>query len=292
MTSGNRVRIDWDRDTEKRYPFGAVSPDPDRLEPLGFPPPWATRPWIYGNVITSRNGVVAWNRAGAHDDPVRAIAGGDFTRPGRLADLQLMRYLRACADACSIGAQTLRDQPDLTGVSDDVDGGLGDVFRQFRVQHGLRRFPLQVVYSESGRLDLDVPIFNTPELTAVIVTTDAGARLLDSQGIDRKGIRILRAGEDRIDALELARAHERLFEEYGVRYLVCEGGAVILTSLYRAGVLDEVFVTSTDVDVALSQHEGVKRIAALDTGAGRLIAEGRAAADRGYTFRRWRFNER
>ena len=76
-------------------PTGAVSPDPDRLEPLGFPPPWPTRPWIYSNLITSRNGIVAWKRKGAHDDPVRAIAGGDFSRSGRLADLQLMRAIFA-----------------------------------------------------------------------------------------------------------------------------------------------------------------------------------------------------
>ncbi len=236
MTREDRTRIVWHRNGERRYPFGTVSPDPDRLEPLGFPPPWVTRPWIYGNVITSKNGVIAWNRAGADDDPVRAIAGGDFTRPGRLADQQLMRYLRACADACSVGAQTLRDQPDLIGVPDDIDEGLGEVLSRFRVTHGLRRFPLQVVYSESGRVGLDLPMFNTPDLTAIIATTEAGARRLHSQGSDRKGIRILRAGEERIDARGLVRVHERLVEEFGVRYLVCEGGATMLTALDRAGI--------------------------------------------------------
>ena len=106
MTWGKQVRISWLRNTGRRYPDGPTSPDSDYLEPLAFPPPWPARPWVYANVITSKNGVVTWKRAGAHDDPVRAIAGGDFTRTGRLADLQLMRYLRACADAFSVGAQT------------------------------------------------------------------------------------------------------------------------------------------------------------------------------------------
>jgi hypothetical protein len=106
-------------------PTGAVSPDPDRLEPLGFPPPWPTRPWIYSNLITSRNGIVAWKWKGAHDDPVRAIAGGDFSRSGRLADRQLMRYLRACVDA--VGAQTLHDQPSLIETSGDITGELGEI---------------------------------------------------------------------------------------------------------------------------------------------------------------------
>src|SRR5229473_8015750 len=170
MTSDERVRISWRRNTDTRYPYGPVSADAGYLEPLGFPPPWPSRPWIYANVITSKNGVVAWTRAGPHDDPVRAIAGGDFTRTGRRADLQLMRYLRACADAVSVGAQTLRDQPDLIGTP-DIEGGLGDALYQFRVRHGLGRFPIQVVYSESGRLDLDAPMFNTPHLVVIIITT-------------------------------------------------------------------------------------------------------------------------
>jgi hypothetical protein len=36
----------------------------------------------------------------------------------------------------------------------------------------------------------------------------------------------------------------------------------------------------------------VKRITPLDAGSARLIAEGRAAADPGYRFQRWRFNDR
>ncbi len=175
MTSRERVRISWLRNTDTRYPYGPVSPDPGYLEPIGFPPTWPSRPWIYANVITSKNGIVAWKRAGAHDDPVRTIAGGDVSRSGRLADLQLMRYLRACADAFSVGAQTLRDQPDLIGTPDDTGGGLGEALRGFRLRQGRPRFLLQVVYSESGRLDLDVPMFNTQGLTAIIVTTDAGA---------------------------------------------------------------------------------------------------------------------
>ncbi len=284
--------IRWHRNDETRYPFGSESPDPARLEPLGFPPPWPTRPWIYANVIASKNGIVAWKRAGAHDDPVRAIAGGDFTRPGRRADLQLMRHLRACADAFSIGAQTLRDQPDLVGAADDIGGALGEALHQFRVKQGRRRFPIQVVYSGSGRLDLDAPIFNTSELTAIVVTTDAGARRLRSEGSDGKGITIVLVSEERIESSGLIRAHERLFDELDVRYLDCEGGAVVLAAFQRAGILDEIFVTVTDIHVEPSEHEGVRRILPLEPGPARLIAEGRTASDPGYLFQRWRLNDR
>jgi len=290
-TAGDRARASWHQNSETRYRYGPTSPDPDRVEPLGFPPPWPTRPWIYANVIASKNGILTWKRAGVHDDPVRAIAGGDVTRSGRLADLQLMRYLRACADAISFGAQTLRDQPDLIGTP-DLEGGLGDALYQFRVRHGLGRFPIQVLYSESGRLDLDTPMFNTPQLVVIIITTGAGARLLRARGSHEKGLTMFVAAAERIDSVGLRRSHERLFGEFGVRYLDCEGGAVMLESLHQAHLLDEVFVTVTDAHVEPTEHTEVKRIFDFEAEGACLIGEGRTASDPGYIFRRWRFNQR
>jgi riboflavin biosynthesis pyrimidine reductase len=283
-------RISWELNLEQRYPYGPVSPDPDRLEPLGFPPPWPDRPWIYSNVITSQNGIVAWTRRGPNDDPIRVIAGGDFTRPGRRADVQLMRYLRACADAVSVGAQTLRDQPGLAGTLGHAGSDLGEVLERFRMSHGLRRLPLQVIYTQSGDLDLDVRIFNTPGIEVLVVTTAHGAHRLRLQGSERKGVTLLAAGEESLGPAELVHAHERLFAEFGVRYLDCEGGATILDALHRAGIVDEIFVTVTAVRIDPSEHEGVKRLFTLEDA--RLIAEGHTASDADYVFRRWRINER
>ncbi len=87
-------------------------------------------------------------------------------------------------------------------------------------------------------------------------------------------------------------ASERLAAEFDVRYLDCEGGAMTLESLRAAGILDEIFVTVTDVHVEPAEHAAVKGIVSFGAEAGRLIAEGRTAADGGYLFRRWRVNER
>ena len=269
----------------------SFSADPAGFEPIEFTAPWPSRPWIYANVITSRNGIVTWVRAGANDDPVRAIAGGDFSRPGRRADVRLMRRLRAGADAVSFGAQTLRDQPNLIGRVDDVGGHLGESLLRFRAERGRGPVPLQVIYSESGQLDLAVPIFKTPGLTPIVVTTSAGERRLCSGSRNDGRVRILVAGEESIDSSGLIRAHERLFAELGVRYVDCEGGAVILDALHRASILDEIFVTVTDVHIDPSAHVGIKRIAALDGGKARLLAETGTDSDAGYRFQRWRFND-
>ena len=270
----------------------AFTPDPVVFEPVAMPPAWPARPWIYGNVITSRNGIVTWARVGPHDDPIRAIAGGDFTRPARRADMRLMRRLRAAADAVSFGAQTLREQPDLIGGVADAGGDLGATLVRYRADRGQEPVPLQIVYTESGGLDLEVRLFNTPGVVVVIVTTAEGARVLRARGSEAHGIRLVIGGATRVEARGLIEAHERLFAEVGVRHLVCEGGAVVLDALHEAGILDELFVTVSDVDIDAGAHAAVRRIAALDAGAGRLVAEGRSAADAGYRFQRWRFNDR
>ena len=100
------------------------------------------------------------------------------------------------------------------------------------------------------------------------------------------------AGEETIDSAGLGRAHERLLTDVGVRYVDCDGGATLLNSLHRVGILDEVFVTVTDVHVEPSEHEAVKRGFAFEAEAACLIAAGRAISDAGDVFRRWRFNER
>jgi len=260
--------------------------------PPSFPPPWARRPWIYANVIASNNHVVTWTPKGPHDDPIRAIVGADGTRAGRLADVRLLHWLRACADAVSVGAQTFRDHPALMQIPADLGPDLSKALSCFRERHGRPHLPVLVVYSESGRLDLDAPIFSEREHTAVIVTTDAGAcRLRSRHGQDQR-VEILVAGEEKIESSGLVRSHERLFSEFGVRYLVCEGGMVALSSLRRAGALDEIFVTVTDVHIEPSEHAGTQHLFPLEAGGARLIAEERMADDPAYVFRRWRFNQR
>ena len=256
---------------------------------IEFPPPPSGRPWTFGNVIASANGIVAWARGDGGEDPIAAIAAGDLDRAGRRADVELMRRLRARADAVAFGAQTLRDQPDVIGRVDDLDGPLGEALRVERAREGKPPVPTQIVYTESGRLDLHAPIFGTVGVTAIVVTTAVGAERLRAEGGEGRGVSVIVAGDHAAEPRGLALAHRRLHDDFGIRRIDCEGGMALLESLREARLLDELFVTVSDVVIDPVAHAGVRRLLPLASGAADLVAEARVAIDPGYRFQRWRF---
>ena len=279
------ISIEWLRQAETRFPFGPSAPHPEWSDAIGFPPPWPDRPWIYGVMVASRNGVVAWRRAGPNDDPVRAILGGAERAGEQLTDRRHMRLLRCFGDV-AIGAQTLREQPRLLQTPREPGEEPAPELYRFRIAHGLTREPRHVVYSQSGDLDLDLPVFNTPDVDVIAVTTPRGAERLTSRGAEAKNLAVM---ADALDADGLARVHRRLFAERGVRYLDCEGGETILGALRAARLLDEVFVTETDVEIDPSAHEGVLKIFDCEREGAELVADGRFGR---WQLKRWRFNAR
>jgi riboflavin biosynthesis pyrimidine reductase len=276
-------RIVWHLDTERG---GADGPDPARDGAIAFPPPWPDRPWVFGVMVASRDGVVAWRRRGPADDPVVAVLGRDPARPERLADKRLMRVLRCYGDV-GIGAQTLREQPDLVQLPQEPGEPSAPELYDFRLRRGLSRYPRIVVYSLFGRLPLGNALFRTPGVEVIVITSERGAAELLRRG--DTGLTKVIEPVPETDALR--RAHARLRAEHGVRYLACEGGMTVLQALRAAGVLDEVFLTTTDAQVDAAAREGVLRIFDFRREGARLVAEGRTAPDSAWLFQRWRFNE-
>jgi riboflavin biosynthesis pyrimidine reductase len=239
-------------------------------------------------MVASANGVVAWRRREG-EDPVLAILGGDRTHPARIADKLQMRYLRCFGDV-AVGAETVRSQPELILTPQQPgDPPLPELFA-FRERAALPRQPRNIVYTTYGRLPLGHRIFTTPGIHALVVTTPVGGPEVRRRAGAAPPPALLI--EDLLDPAGLRRAHARLFGDFGVRYLDCEGGETILRALRAAGLLDEVFVTTTPAVVDESAHEGVQKILDFSAEGAMLVAEGRATADERWTFRRWRFSER
>ncbi|MGH7304905.1 MAG: hypothetical protein ACRELZ_16595 [Candidatus Rokuibacteriota bacterium] len=290
MTSarGTERLIRWHINRETRYPFGDRSPDPGWFEPIGFPPPWSERPWIYGVVVASANGVLAWRRAGPNDDPVLAVLG-DPSRPERIADSRHLRHLRCFGDV-GLGAQTVRDQPRLIPTPQELGDPPVPALYHFRVAHGLPHHPRAIVYSLQGRLELTIPLFNTPGMDVIVVGTTGAAATLSARGGPVTTVGVI--AEHVLEPAGLRRAHERLFAERGVRYLACEGGEKVLRALRAADLLDEMFVTVTDQVIDEAAHEDVLKVFDFESEGAALIAEGKVASSSAWTFRRWRFNAR
>ncbi len=240
-------------------------------------------------MVAAKNGVVAWKRAGAHDDPVLAILGGDDARPERIADRRLMRHLRCYGDV-AIGAQTLRDQPRLVQTPQEPGEPPAPALYAFRAAQGLSHHPRVVVYTIHGGLSPDLAVFNTPGLDVIVVTTTIGQASLSARGVRDTGARFV--VEDVREPAGLRRAHERLRAEHDVRYLACEGGETVLHALHAAKLLDEVFVTVTDVEIDESEHEGVLKIFDFEGEGATLVAESATDPRSRWHFRRQRFNER
>jgi 2,5-diamino-6-(ribosylamino)-4(3H)-pyrimidinone 5'-phosphate reductase len=240
-------------------------------------------------MVASANGVVAWRRRDPKDDPVLAILGGDRKHPARVADKLHMRYLRCFGDV-SVGAETVRTQPELVlSPQQPSDEPLPELFA-FRERAALPRQPRNIVYSIYGRLPLDHRIFTTPGIHPLVVTTpEGGAEIRRRAGATVPPPLVMDA---LLDPAGLRRAHARLFADFGVRYLDCEGGETVLKALRGAGLLDEVFLTVTPHVVDETAHSGVLKIFDFEAEGARLIAEGHATADPAWRFRRWRFSER
>jgi riboflavin biosynthesis pyrimidine reductase len=244
---------------------------------------------VFAVMVASANGVVAWRRRSAHDDPVLAILGGDRRRPARIADKQLMRFLRCFGDV-AMGAETLREQPELVlSPQQPSDRPAPELFA-FRERAGVPRQPRNVVYSLSGRLPLAHRVFMTPGVEPLVVTTPGGADELTRRAAPAAPPPML--VDDLLEPAGLRHAHQRLFGEQKTRYLDCEGGQTILDALHGAGLLDEVFLTTTPFVIDEAAHEGVIRTWDFEAVGATLVAEGRAAADESWLFRRWRFSQR
>ena len=240
-------------------------------------------------MVASANGVVAWRRVHARDDPVLAILGGDRARPARVADKRLLRFLRCFGDV-AVGAETVRTQPELVLSPQQPSDEPSPELFAFRESAGLPRQPRNLVYTLYGRLPLGHRLFTTPGIEPLVVTTKAGADELQRRARPAAPPPML--VDDVRDPGGLRRAHARLFGEYGVRYLNCEGGQTILTALHAAGLLDEVFLTVTPYVIDEAAHEGMLKVFDFDAEGAQLVAEGRAAADETWLFRRWRFSAR
>ena len=197
-------------------------------------PETSERPYRYSMFVTSHDGRVSFNVAG-HE------GGGDVSGFDP-HDQWLMGLLRARADAVTVGANTLRIEPDHLWTSRFIFPDDEPSFAALRRAEGRRATPYQVFLTRSGELPESAAVFADDELDVVVATTSRGRERLP-RGLDDR-VRVLVAGTEELD---LAAVHTQLHAQLRVRTVLCEGGPRVYAALLAAGELDEEFLTRSPV---------------------------------------------
>ncbi len=173
------------------------------------------KPFVFINVAASVDGKISNERR----VQLRISSKEDMERVDRL---------RAESDAIMVGIGTvLADNPRLTVKSEEL--------RKKRVLEGKPENPLRVVVDSRARIPEDALILNDEAKTLLAVSKKAELDRLKK--LQEKAM-IFVSGEDRVDLRELM---EFLYH-IGVRRLMVEGGGELIASLFREGLVDEIYV--------------------------------------------------
>src|SRR5579864_1299825 len=239
------------RNFEIFFDDGEVSPVEDPAAApygkLGFPAPPPQRPWIYSNFVQSLDGIASFK--GRHP------LGSDISQSAE--DRWLMDLLRAHADAIILGMNTLVEEARVTSGRGPVyrieEPGLRDLRRKLR-----RRKEINIFVTGIAALDLDAyRVFDGDLVETLILTTAAGLSKLNNDKLKKRaaaGIRVIVAGEGAL--VDLPKAMEILRAQFGIEYLLCEGGPTLYGYMSRAGLIDEKFITVSPVEVGLLAPPG------------------------------------
>ncbi len=148
------------------------------------------------------------------------------------ADQELLMELRTSADAVMAGARTVDLYPVNLGPG-------GKQRREKRRQLGLNEYNLRVVVSGAGTIDPDAEIFKHRFSPIIILT---------SERILKRSLRLLQKVADEVkicgqDEVDFPQALRWLRAKWNVKRLLCEGGGGINEGLFRAGIVDELYLT-------------------------------------------------
>ncbi len=202
---------------DKLFPrFEGMAPE-EVYADLAFPAPPANRPYIAINMVTTVDGKAT------------NLAGKAYTL-GSQVDRLVMRRIRAAVDAVLNGAETLRRE--------NVNPGVPPELEPMRLARGLSPQPVAVTITASCNLPLDRTFFQSGSFQSVVVTTEHAP--VEKVALLAQHTRILRAGEYAVDLPLMLRL---LAEEFGVRWLVVEGGPTLNAELISLGLADELFWT-------------------------------------------------
>jgi riboflavin biosynthesis pyrimidine reductase len=215
---------------------------PDRLRAeydgdLNFPTAPDGRPYLVANFVSTLDGVVSFNLPGQSEGA--QISGSNE------GDRFIMGLLRASADAVMVGTGTLQAVgPKGLWTPEFVYQSAKDLYRHYRTAVLKKpEYPLVVIVTGTGRLDLTSAVFHTPGASILIVTTEQGKQRLANNGSEALAsveVRVPSTAESQVPPPAILKL---LRQEFDVGLLLHEGGPILFGEFLTGGFVDELFLT-------------------------------------------------
>ena len=159
------------------------------------------------------------------------------TRRGTPADFSSAKdkrrlvEIRARCDAVLVSARTLATDNMMMGLPDEA-------LRAARVRRKQAPYPTRVLLTNSGRIDLKLRVFEKEFSPIVIFSTTRMPAKVQAALAPKADLWLHESATVNLGAMLAT-----LRQDYGVKRLVCEGGAQVLRSLLAADLVDELHVT-------------------------------------------------
>src|ERR1700679_936677 len=204
---------------------------------LSFPLAPQERPYCIANFVSTLDGVVSFNIPGQSE-------GAQISKSNE-EDRFIMGLLRASADAVLVGSGTLQAVgPQGTWLPESVYPAAKDLYRQYRTEVlGKPEYPIVVVVTGTGGLDLASAVFHTPRTRVLILTTEQGKQRLSQSGSEALvsvEVKALPTAEKDIPPSAILTS---LRQEAGVELLLHETGPTLFGEFLAGGFMDELFLT-------------------------------------------------
>ena len=180
--------------------------------------PKPARPFVTANFALTWDGRISTRRG----------TPADFSSK---KDKRRLVEIRARCDAVLVSAKTL--------ATDNMSMGLPDAaLRAARTARGQREYPLRVLLTNSGRIDPTLRLFTKTFSPVVIFSTTRMPARIRAALAAKADVWLHESA-----SVNLAAMMTTLRTDYGVKRLVCEGGAQIFRALLTAGLVDELHTT-------------------------------------------------
>jgi riboflavin biosynthesis pyrimidine reductase len=197
----------------------------------------AARPLVIANFVSTLDGVASYK--------IEGKSGGSTISDSNPADKFIMGLLRASADAVMVGAGTLHDvSAESLWTPEYAYPDAKRFYAEYRA-NALHRpeYPLLVIVSGSGQLELERAVFRSPAMRTVVITTSAGGDELRRRGAASPGSVEVHALDSSSGSIAPQAILQLLHSQFGVKRLLHEGGPTLFGQFLAANAVDELFLT-------------------------------------------------